>query len=368
MIVGLRFRKSFKIAPGVRLNFSNKSTGLSFGGKGLRSSINSSGRKTSSIGIPGTGLSYVTTKSGKPYKSKAYQTHRHLQDQQTQLLKEQKKELAQYEVDYFENQCELVKSIHLECDDDVDWESILNSSPPYQLEEAGPKEKEAQYNYDHYKPGFFERVFKKDEEKYAQLSEQIQQAKLEDESAYREWEELVELAKYIQSGDIDTYFKVIEEMEPLGDLSEFGSGFEFSTDDPSYIEVEFDIHSQHIIPTKEKKLTKTGKLSVRQLTKTRYYGLLQDYVCSCVLRIARDLFALLPLKTVVIHAYDEQLNTETGHNERLLILSIKIDQDILNKLTFENIDCSDSMNNFPHHMKFRKTRGFDLVEKINTNN
>ena len=59
------------------------------------------------------------------------------------------------------------------------------------------------------------------------------------------------------------------------------------------------------------------------MTKTRYYELQQDYVCSCILRIARDLFALLPLKTVIIHAYDEQLNTETGHEERKLILSIK---------------------------------------------
>jgi hypothetical protein len=366
--VGLRFRKSFKIAPGVRLNVSNKSTGLSFGGNGLRYSINSSGRSTGSVGIPETGLSYVTTKSSKPSKTKAYQTHRNLQVQQKQLVKEQEKELAQYEVDLFENQCELVKSIHLEADDVVDWMRILNSPSPYQLGETGPKETEAQHNYDHYKPGFFEKVFNKDEEKYAQLSEQIQRAKAEDEKAYKEWEELVEFVKYVQAGDIDTYFKVIEEMDPLSDLNEFGSGFEFSTDDPSYMEVEFDVHSHHIIPTTEKKLTKTGKLSVRQMPKTRYYALLQDYVCSCILRIARDLFALLPLETVMIHAYDEQLNTETGQKERLLILSIKIDRDILEGLNFENIDCSDSMNNFPHHMKFRKTKGFDIVEKINANN
>ncbi|MCQ6276231.1 DUF4236 domain-containing protein [Bacillus sp. V3B] len=366
--MGLRFRKSFKIAPGVRLNVGKKSAGLSFGVNGLRHSINSSGRRMSSVGIPGTGLSYVTTKSGKPYKSKAYQTHKNLQAQQKQLLKEQEKEQAQYEVELFENQCELVKSIHIECDDNVDWMSILNTSPPYQLGEPGPKEREAQYQYDHYKPGFFERVFNKDEEQYALLSEQIQQAKVEDEKAYKEWEELIELAKSVQTGDIDTYFKVIEEMDPLGDLSEFGSGFELSTDAPSYMEVEFDVHSNHIIPTEEKKLTKTGKLSVRQMTKTRYYGLLQNYVCSCILRIARDLFALLPLQTVVIHAFDEQLNTATGHEERLLILSVKIDRDILEGLNFENIDCSDSMNNFPHHMKFRKTKGFDLVEKIKANN
>ena len=232
----------------------------------------------------------------------------------------------------------------------------------------GPKEKEALHNYNSYKPGFFDRMFSKDEDEFSRLSEQIQLAKLEDEKDYKEWEELFHFAENILAGDIDTYFKVLEEMDPLGDLSEFGSGFEFSTDHPSYLEVEFDVQSNNIIPTMEKKLTKTGKLSVKQMSKTRYFELMQDYVCSCILRIARDLFSLLPIKTVYIHAYDEQLNTETGHNERLLILSIKIDQTILEGLNFENINCSDAMNNFPHHMKFRKFKGFDSVEKISIEN
>jgi hypothetical protein len=364
IMLGLRFRKSFKIAPGIRMNVSNKSAGISFGGKGLRYSINSSGRKTSSVGIPGTGVSYVSTKSGKSYHTEAYQKHKELQTLQNQIKPDQLQELAQIEVDLFENQCELVQSIHKECDESIDWTSIANSLPPFPLGETGPKEKVAINNYHNYHPGFFDRMFSKDEEEYSRLSDQILQAKLEDEKDYREWEELFNLAKNVLAGDIDTYLKVIDEMDPLCDLSEFGSGFEFSTDDPSYLEVEFDVHSNSMIPKVEKKLTKTGKLSVKQMTKTRYFELMQDYVCSCILRIARDLFALLPLNTVFIHAYDEQLNSETGHNERILILSIKIDRNILEGLNFENIDCSDSMNNFPHQMKFRKFKGFDSVQKI----
>lgn len=70
--MGLRFRKSIKLAPGVRVNFNKKSTSLSFGGKGGRYTVSSTGKKTSSVGIPGTGLSYVTTTGGK--KKKAAQT------------------------------------------------------------------------------------------------------------------------------------------------------------------------------------------------------------------------------------------------------------------------------------------------------
>lgn len=69
--MGLRFRKSVKIAPGVRLNISKKSVGISAGVKGYRKSINSSGRVTTSIGAPGTGVSYVKTENLKSKKKKA---------------------------------------------------------------------------------------------------------------------------------------------------------------------------------------------------------------------------------------------------------------------------------------------------------
>lgn len=57
--MGFRFRKSFKVAPGIKLNVSKKSVGISMGTKGARVSVNSSGRVTKSVSIPGTGVSYV---------------------------------------------------------------------------------------------------------------------------------------------------------------------------------------------------------------------------------------------------------------------------------------------------------------------
>lgn len=69
--MGLRFRKSIKVAPGVRVNVGKKSVGVSVGTKGARASINSSGRKTTSVGIPGTGISYVNTYGGGKRGKKA---------------------------------------------------------------------------------------------------------------------------------------------------------------------------------------------------------------------------------------------------------------------------------------------------------
>lgn len=67
--MGIRFRKSFKVAPGVRFNVGKKSASVSFGGKGFRTSVSTSGRRTRTVGIPGTGISHVSTSGGKKSRS-----------------------------------------------------------------------------------------------------------------------------------------------------------------------------------------------------------------------------------------------------------------------------------------------------------
>lgn len=70
--MGFRVRKSFKIAPGVRMTVTPKSVGLSAGVKGARISANSSGRVTRTLGIPGSGISHTKTlSSGASSRSSA---------------------------------------------------------------------------------------------------------------------------------------------------------------------------------------------------------------------------------------------------------------------------------------------------------
>lgn len=72
--MGLRFRKSFKIAPGVKLNLNKKSTSVTFGGKGFHRTISSTGKKTTTVGVPGTGISYSKTSGGNTGGSSASHT------------------------------------------------------------------------------------------------------------------------------------------------------------------------------------------------------------------------------------------------------------------------------------------------------
>lgn len=56
--MGFQFRKSKKIAPGIRLNFTKNGIGISGGIRGARISRSATGRRTASLGIPGSGISY----------------------------------------------------------------------------------------------------------------------------------------------------------------------------------------------------------------------------------------------------------------------------------------------------------------------
>ncbi|WP_328443784.1 DUF4236 domain-containing protein [Streptomyces sp. NBC_00386] len=70
--MGLRINKSFKIAPGVRVRLGSKSSSLSIGGKAGRVTMNSRGRRTTTVRLaPGASYSTSTSRAGSsPTKPK----------------------------------------------------------------------------------------------------------------------------------------------------------------------------------------------------------------------------------------------------------------------------------------------------------
>ena len=63
----LRFRRSIRIAPGIRLNVGKRGISTSVGVRGFHETVHISGARRTSIGIPGTGLSYIAqTSTARP--------------------------------------------------------------------------------------------------------------------------------------------------------------------------------------------------------------------------------------------------------------------------------------------------------------
>lgn len=73
--MGMKFRKSFKIAPGVKVNFNKKSTSVTLGGKGIHHTVSSTGKRTTSAGIPGSGLYYTKSSGGGSRSGKSSNTY-----------------------------------------------------------------------------------------------------------------------------------------------------------------------------------------------------------------------------------------------------------------------------------------------------
>lgn len=320
--MAFRFRKSFKIAKGVRVTFGKTGVGLSIGKRGLRHNIHSSGRRTSTVGIPGSGVSYVKNHSKKKRKNTSNASL------QRQLERQYEAEENAKLVEEYEQLVENLISFHKTSETRIDWKEIARQRAPFVPPTSESKTTEAQ-------------------------------------QAYEEWKQLNAFAKRVVIGYADVYMEVVDELKPFDELLDYGSEFDVTVNDIDELEIEFKAQTEGVIPDYGLALTKTGKLSKRKLTKTRYYELVQDYVCSYMIRIARDFFAILPIETVIIHAVDEHLNTATGHMEEITICSVSLDRKGMEGLNFNHIAPSDALETFPCNMKHMKTSGFREVERIN---
>lgn len=353
--MSFRFRRSIKLTKGVRLNVSKRGVGLSVGRRGLRHSIHSSGRRTSTIGAPGTGLSYSKTSTSR---KKTKSNHSALTQQKENHVHEN-----QAIVEQFNEHISFITNVHKQSPELIDWEKVKSLPSPYNPPEIGPHQSKAIQMYNDFTPNFLEKLLKTlGEKRKQQLEQEIKVAEQQDVNEYEEWLELNKLAKQVLQGDSRAYAKVIEEIDVFKDLN--GDSFQFNVLHDQTVEVAFQVTAGEIVPNETLTLTKTGKLSRRAMTKTNYNKLVQDCVCSHAIMVARNILVLLPVQHVIVHVTDNVLNTATGYDEEIVVLSVLFDRNIVNKLNFENIDPSDAMENFRHNMNHLKTKGFRAVERM----
>ena len=302
---------------------------------------------------------------------------RELQRKQKDIEKMEEFERATYEVEVYENRVAVLKSIHKECGEDWEWEGIEDSSPPQEPQKSNSNEVQARKALDGYKPGLSDKVMKRAESKRLELEKAVEIARNDDEQQYQDalvenklqyadWETIRDIANRILAGDIQAHSEAVDQINPLAEIGDIGSDFKFVAHSSTLVEGELYVHGEDVIPSEVKSILKSGKLSVKNMTKSNYYGLYQDYVCGCVLRVARELYALLPVEMVMVTAFSSLLNTKTGYFEDQPILSLVVPKETLDNLNFDRIDPSDSMENFVHNMKFAKTKGFSAVEKVDS--
>lgn len=95
------------------------------------------------------------------------------------------------------------------------------------------------------------------------------------------WAFFHEQAKAVLAGDTETYLKVMDKADPLGDLQPYAAHIDASAESSDALSAAFEVLPRYVEDGEEAK---------------------QKYLCGMSVRIARDLMALLPVSTVKVIA------------------------------------------------------------------
>jgi hypothetical protein len=297
-------------------------------------------------------------------------------------------EKAALEVAIQKNHITSMLSVHRAACNPVDWHAILKRPEPAPPIRQTAFEDLAEEAWFHYEPGWLDKFMGRARMKRRSLHGHIERARRKDDAIFEEekkpylqnlqkWRLITSLARGILEYDTSAYRKILELVNPFSDLIELGSRLSFKFVGSTGVEVDLHVHSDRVIPRKRKFLSGSARsesgtgLKTQKLIRTEYYAsedffaMYQDYVCSCVLRVARDLFSLLPLDAVLVSALDvPRVNTSTGGQKEQCILSVLIPRQRLATLNMDLIDPSDSMANFEYRMSYSPYSGFSPVERL----
>lgn len=312
--MGFTFRKSLRLPGGFRLNLSKSGVGASWGVPGIRIGTGPRGPRVSAY-IPGTGIGWTSSLGGE--RKSDTQPAAPSRD----LARMEDRERAAAAVAAFEEQIARLTSLHKEGSRPLDWRTIEAAPAPAASTASDPTE-------------------------------------------LARWQWWTRLAHGINTGDLDAYEAAIEHLSPLRALPALGSPVEASAPETWLAEARFVASPPDVVPAEALSLTPTGKLSRKKLGVQKAREMYQDHVSSAVFRVARELFALLPVDLVLVHARTRVLDKATGHFQDQTILSAAFPREDMGRIDLDHIDPSDALERFPHAMEFSTRTGFSPVDEI----
>jgi hypothetical protein len=255
-------------------------------------------------------------------------------------------EQARLEVEDHERHLATLASLHKVPPDIWDWAALAAALPPRRPYHSSYHELRQRQRAFVLRPG------EQDEretsiESAHQLDERIFQEEMQ---AYAEemvkWDKTRRLARRVLAKETSAYEEALREFSPLIDLAELGSSFEFSFPSSSLAECSIMMSDVTIIPEESKALTPTGKLSVRSMPKGRSLQLYRDYICGSVLRTARELFAFLPLDTILATALVNGSSSSTATTPGVPVLSVVLPRLSFSQVPLDDLDASEAITHF----------------------
>jgi len=271
-------------------------------------------------------------------------------------------EQARLDVETYENQMEVLLSVHKQQGETLDWLAVIASLSPvlpqkncYHEFNAKQKLEVSLLKLD--RNDVIDRARYRDEEEFQNALNAYTEAK-------SEWEKMKNLARRILDGEREAYLEALTALGPFGEISNVGSSISFSFHNAKILKGELKANGRQAIPSEVKTLTAAGKVSVKPMPKVRFQEIYQDYICACVMRVAREVFALLPVDTFLITASVDELDPRTGHIVEQPVLSAAISRADGLRLDYERLDPSNAMENFLHRGELKASRKTGAFESI----
>ena len=287
----------------------------------------------------------------------AARNQRELDRQLKQYEKMEALEQAALEVAVFENYVDRIQSLHKDCVADVDWARFADAVEPTAPKPVVARQQHMQRKIDAFNPCFLHKWFglegihrnwlkkrldeaiAKDNLQYKAMRENFQK----EHSTYQQWKGL---ADGVLAGDTQVYDRALTEVKPFAEVADLGTALDISFQSERTAVVLLNCHNEKIVPKTKKILLKSGKVSEKEMPKGEFNELFQDYVCSATIRVAREVFAFLPVHEVISTTLCEMVNSSNGHFEDVPILSVRFTRDVMESINYNLIDPSDCMRNF----------------------
>lgn len=289
--------------------------------------------------------------------------------------KEQELQDAADEVAQFERYLDLLVSVHKDCSDPWDWPAYAIAAEPVGPVRDDTASRSARADLDAYAPGWFERVFGGAKRRLAELEIALNRAIAGEELLFREatatyerehaaWRSCRDVGTRIVAGDVRAYGEALVVSGAFDELRAFHTRVDVIGARADAMAFTCQVTDDEVVPSDELSLTAKGKISTKAMAKGRYWLLYQDHLCSAAMRVGREALAVLPVERVVVNIGPVQVNPSTGHREPFTFLAAQFTRENLGKLNLRRIDPSDAMSNFPCRMRFKKTSGFEPIDRM----
>ena len=252
-------------------------------------------------------------------------------------------EQAKLEVVTFENGMEVLLSIHKDGSALFDWMELLSALPPCvraRFETARlVAELSMVLNPAASNPEGLARASAADDSAYAAALGAY-------EKELSQWATLQSLARRVLVREAKAYVEAVNTFSPFQELSVLGSSISLTVHSPALVECVLRVDGREAIPAEVKSLSASGKVTTKAMPKARFQEVYQDYVCGCVLRVGRELLALLPIQVMIVTATVPSVDAATGKDAEIAVLSVAMPRSTMEGLDFARLDPSDSMVNF----------------------